>query len=391
MALLVAQVARAEGEDEQMPSPMPTVPSPADPLPDIEARDFSVRIVKRSKSAKVYLLEDVSDAQTRLGKILLLRRESNLVMAFRVIKLYPEKKQFAAKRVRRYGDIHVLDPDESYMALEKVGDVTLPPPTAQDKADLKELEGLEGISPAAGGAAANPETAPVTGVPSTPAAPAATANSAGPETEAQPFDAELDSSTTPPPEGATDSEASTSKRASEDEEDPLAHLGVTIDEVNPLDPNKQWLTGAFGFFRNSTPQGSGAYFAGGGVRYAFTLGKMLFLRRAHAQDSIAAEAGVFYYKIINFQTTNDAYEVMPLIGTARYTINFSENFGIFFYAGIVQNNVTRSSGGTEEVKAVLNAAFPAAGGGILFRVGPNWDARVDLGIDQASLGLVLRF
>jgi hypothetical protein len=166
---------------------------------------------------------------------------------------------------------------------------------------------------------------------------------------------------------------------------------MTVDEVNSLDPNLQWLTASFGFFRNYGADGQSAYFTGGGLRYAVTLGKSLFLRRAHAQDSLALEAGAFYYKILNFQGNNDSYAVVPLIGTLRYNILFGENFGIFFYGGIMQNNVTSVVGGNEDAKAVLSSVFPAAGAGILFRVGPSWDARVDLGIESIGLGLVLRF
>ena len=374
----------AELDEPALPTPEPTVPSPASTLPEIEARDFSVKVVQRSKSAKIYLFDDLSDAKTRAGKILLLRQESNLIMAFRVLKTYPDKKQFAAKRVRRYGEVQVLEPQAAYMALEKVGDVVIPPPTAQDKADLKELEA--GPNASVSSDAAPPPTADSTSNPP-PLAPIP---------EVQAYDTDLDAATTPPPAGAADSENSGAKKSGEEEEDALAHLGAAIDEVNSIDTNRQWLTAGIGYLRNNTVSGSPAYYAGLGLRYGLTLGKMLFLRRAHVQDSVAAEAGAFYYKILNYNNQEgNAYEVLPLIGTFRYNILFSENFGIFFYAGIVQNMVTSVAGGTEaeqaQYKSALHSTFPAAGGGLLFRVGPNWDARVDLGIDQATLGLVLRF
>jgi hypothetical protein len=129
--------ARAEGSDPAVPR----VPSPADTLPNIEARSFDVRVAKRSKSAKTYLFEDINQARTRVGKILLLRRDSQPVMAFRIVKTYyPAKNEFAAKQVRTYGDIAKIEPGSSYSGLEKVSDVVAPPPTAQDRADLKELE-----------------------------------------------------------------------------------------------------------------------------------------------------------------------------------------------------------------------------------------------------------
>lgn len=347
-------------------SPTPSAPEANEPLPDIEARDFAVKISKRSTSTNTYLFDDVSDTRTHPGKILLLRREAEPIMAFRVVKVYPDKKQFAAKRVRRYGSYHVLDPGDSYMALEKVGDVAMPPPTAQDKADLKELE----------------TGAPAAGAPTPPTAP-------GPEV--RPFDADLDAGNSPPPSGGVDTENAKSNPHDDNDDDPEDRFGVTIDEVTPLDPNHQWLTASFGYFNNA-----GSLFAGGGLRYGLSLGKMIFLRRAHVQDSIVVEGGAFFYKIINFQSEGDSYSVLPLVGTVRYNILFGENFGIFFYGGVVQNIVTQASGGanstnTPQVAAALQSVLPAAGGGLLFRVGPNWDARVDLGYDMIGLGLVLRF
>ena len=132
-------------------------------------------------------------------------------------------------------------------------------------------------------------------------------------------------------------------------------------------------------------------YEGGGVRYGLSLGRMVFLRRAHVQDSIAVEAGAFFYKIINFQSQGDSYSVLPLVGTVRYNVLFGENFGIFFYGGVVQNTVTQVSAGDPDVQASLQRVLPAAGGGLLFRVGPNWNARADLGYDMVGLGLTLRF
>jgi hypothetical protein len=71
---------------------------------------------------------------------------------------------------------------------------------------------------------------------------------------------------------------------------------------------------------------------------------------------------------------------------------FGENFGIFFYGGLMQNFVTQvSANATADVQASLQSIVPAVGTGLLFRVGPSWEARVDLGYDMLALGLVLRF
>jgi hypothetical protein len=265
--------------------------------------------------------------------------------------------------VRRYGSYRILDPGDSYLAIEKVGDVVLPPPTAQDKADLKELEGKAPDAPP--GDAAPPPTAPAPAV--------------------QAYDPDLDAGTSPPPSGAVDSD-SAKDNPHDDDDDDDSRFGATIEEVSPLDPHSQWLTLEFGYFNNDNN-----YFAGGGLRYGLSLGKMIFLRRAHLQDSLAIEAGAFLYKVINFKTQGDAYTIASLIGTARYNILFSENFGIFFYGGVMQNFVTDVVGGDPTTQAQLQSYLPAAGAGLMFRVGPSWEARVDLGYEMLGLGLILRF
>jgi hypothetical protein len=340
-------------------------------LPDIKAREFAVTIAKRSTSTRVYVFDDVTGAQTSVGKILLLKHEGEPIMAFRVIKTYPDDKQFAAKRIRRYRDVRTLDIGGNYAALEKVTDVAAPPPTAQDKADLKELENKPATEPEAQASAA--PTAP-----------------AGPAPEVSAYDPDLDAATSPPPSGGVDSENKNGKPEFDEEEDD-SKLGQTIEEAYPIDPSTHWITGGFGFFRdNAGPAGSG-YFAGGGIRYGFTLGRMLIMKRAQIQDALVVEGGIFYYKILNFVAQNDAYAVLPLILTARYDLLFGENLGLFFYAGLMHNSVTSSSGANPDVVTALGSTLPAAGTGVLFRVGPSWDARLDVGFDVIGAGLVLRF
>ncbi len=374
IALLLAAPLRAALAADPAPAATPSAPATAgtpgaidtggldDPaLPDIEARTFAVKVARRSASSKTYLFDDVSDSKTHPGKILLLRREAEPIMAFRVVKIYDDQKQFAAKRIRRYGSYHILDVGDSFAALEKVGDVAIPPPTAQDKADLKELESKPDAAPAP------PPTAPAP--------------------EVHPYDSDLDAGTSPPQSGAVDSDSMKDPAHDrDDDDDEQTRFGQTIEEVMPLDPNNQWLTACFGYFNNG-----GNYFAGAGARYGLSLGKMIFLRKAHLQDSFAIEGGVFFYKILGFATSGDSYSVLPFEATARYNVLFGENFGIFFYGGMMQNIVTQVSGGDAVTQASLQTIVPAVGTGLLFRVGPSWEARVDLGYEMLSLGLMLRF
>lgn len=368
-------------------SPTP-VPSPlSSSLPDIEAREFSVSIVRHSASKRVYLFETAEGNSAHTGRILLLKKNAEPVMAFRVLKLYPSLKQIAAKRVKRYGPAQVLEPGETYDAIEKISDIVPPPPTAKDQADLKELEkGMPGTAPL-------PSAPPVTPGPiSTPSPETVGAPTPGamPHLEVKAYDAELDAGSSPPPSDAEPHSQDADFIHSFDED--LSPSVLTVNEIHPFDINHHWFSGTFGAFRNNGPSGDALYFAGGGLRYGYSLGKMLALDRPNIQDSLVAELGVFLYKLVNFvPNRSDAYTVVPLILTLRYNIQFGENLGLFFYGGIVKNSVVATSQETGDAVAALNSLIPAIGTGLLFRVGPNWDARIDLGFDVFGLGLVLRF
>jgi hypothetical protein len=347
-------------------------------LPEITAREFDVTVTRRSSSNRVYLLEDIENVTPKVGRIILLRKGLDPVMAFRVLRHYPDTKQLAATRVRRYANFRILDSGEQFSAIEKLGDLANTAPSAEDMTDLNELEGAEGGSGFNASTTDHDLTAPT--------APIALS---GPPPEVLPYDPELDVGNAPPPSGAIDSENSREHpEFGDDEEDAM---DLVVDEVTSLDPNSHWFSGGLGLFRADTGPGGIGYFAGGGVRYGLTLGKMLILRRPLVQDSLVAEGGLFFYKILNFSPTNDAYNVLPLIATVRYNIHFGEGLAIFFYGGVMRNNVTSTVSADEDVKAALASPLPAGGGGMLFRVGPNWDARIDLGIDAIGLSLMLRF
>jgi hypothetical protein len=200
---------------------------------------------------------------------------------------------------------------------------------------------------------------------------------------------------------ASDAESAGTDTSSFEESREETRLGQPIEEIYPLDSNSQGLTFSFGAFRNNGPPDSAgdptgaAYFYGGGLRYALTIGTMLFAQSAAVQDTLALEPGVFFYKLVNFiGEDGDAYNLVPIIGTLRYTLNFGENFGLFFYGGLMYNYLLSASGegqAFEDAKVGLASIFPAMGTGLIFRVGPNWDMRFDIGTDVAQLGLMLRF
>lgn len=318
-------------------------------LPDIEAEKFPVKIVRRSSSNRIYLLEVLDDRQPRLGNLILLRKSSRPIMAFRVIRTYVEDKQIAVKRVKRYRPHRFLKSGVEYVAIEKVSDITYEP-SEQDRKDLDELDHRKG-------------------------------NRAQRDLLDEAADAE----------GKKRSQDDDSEDVVEDEED--SHLAVAIEEVKPIETTSQWLTAGFGFVRNNGPPNMpGSYlFSSGNVRYGITLLKRILMKRSGLQDSLVAEGGFYIYKSIGYVSQGDAYTVFSGVGTARYNILFSEAFGIFFYAGYMQSIVIGASQAVDEGLRTLNSQLPVVGGGFLFQVGPSWYTRVDAGLDSVSINLTLKF
>jgi hypothetical protein len=126
-----------------------------------------------------------------------------------------------------------------------------------------------------------------------------------------------------------------------------------------------------------------------GFRYGLTTMKLIFFKNSQVQDSLSPELGLYLYK--SLQSANDTYTVMPVLATMRYNLTFGDSLTLFGYAGLLKNFVIMAFQPDGETLKNLNSFFPAIGAGLLFRVGPNWDTRVDFGTDVLSVGLVLRF
>ena len=316
-------------------------------LPNIEAKTLPVKIVRRSNSNKIYLIEDIKNRQPQVGRILLLKRDEEPFMAFRVLALYPEKQFIAAKRVRKYPGHRVLDDGESFTALEKVADLASLQTSAKDRADLKELETAEGLQP-------------------------------------KHFDPELDSATSPAPENPEKDELQTT----DDLNDTL-----TIEEGSIIDHHRHWITLGFGYLRNNGPPANPTsfYFSAGNLRYAYNVGQRLFVNKPRLQDSLSIEGGVYLYKSLGFVVTTDSYTAMSFAATLRYNLMPSEGFGFFFYTGIIKGFVLAATQQQDSGLAALSSILPALGGGLLFQIGPQWYTRIDMGLDTIGLNLVLRF
>ena len=409
------------------------IPVRDEELPNIEARSFEVRPLRTAESKRTYLFEDASAAKPRVGSILLLKFGEEPVMAFRVLRTYAQNRQFIARRVRRYHKHEMLEENQSYTALERVSEIPVPGHmsyTTEEERDINELQQGMDLGAAAwrneaqgfsrgdfyrsdelpsqlreaelerhreqgnldeeldgGGDDRNPQGE---GLPDT-----------------DDYDPELDAGTSPPPrsgppdndefEGPAIQRAVRRPWRGDDDDD----SGPTsIEEADPIDRDHHALTMQLGFLHNLNSEEKPVYFTGIGLRYGLTLGRMLLLSRPKLQDSLTLEGSAFLYKIANYTQDDDAYTVMPLIGTVRYTVMTSDHFGFFFYGGIGKNLVTPTAFPENadadaltqgEAVEILTRPVTAAGAGLLFKLGPGWEIRADVGLDMIATGLMLRF
>lgn len=333
-------------------------------------------IHQRSRSGRVYLVssDTFADPLPRVGKVLLAKKSDRPHMGLRVLKAYEDTRRFAVKKIKEYQPGTFLIRGTFVDSIEKVGDGSednIPPTTplerAQDARDLRELEG----GAAAGAGADGP--LPPEPQPDLPSEPQPNL----PSPDVQGFDPELDAGVTPlaDPMGSA--------------EDDLSELeDIVVRESVTLDPESRWFSLNLSFMRSGRADGSSPYYLSGGLAYGFDLSKRIFFNDNRAQDSITFEGALHYYQV----SDTASYTVMPTGFTLRYNVFTSENLGFFGYGGLSKNWVVAASDDYDDLEIdALDDFVPAFGVGLLFKVGPQWMARVDLGFDQIGVGLVLRF
>lgn len=200
-----------------------------------------------------------------------------------------------------------------------------------------------------------------------------------------------DAGASPAPGG---SHGNTSLDAGDDGNDDPSQ-GVPLQDSDPIDLHRQWVSAGLGYVRN-TPNGTGSsYFTAAGFRYGYDIARMIFMDSGKTEDSLTAEGAVYFYNILNLDQANDSYNLMPVTLTMRYNMFFTESVGVFLYGGVVKNVIfsANPAGSPTTATRVSNMSLlmPAAGAGLLFQMGPGWYTRIDAGIDIAGLSLVLRF
>lgn len=141
---------------------------------------------------------------------------------------------------------------------------------------------------------------------------------------------------------------------------------------------------------------SGAFYvAAAGPRYSRTLSHPIYFSDKRLQDSLSVDVSLLVSKILDYSdVSGDSYTLVPFVVTGRYNWLYSESFGLFAYGGLIKPFVVTKSGTEPSASAaasVLGSIQVALGVGATLQVGPQWYLRTDIGVDQLSLGLDLRF
>ncbi len=422
-----------------LPAKAPEVPRNADTwtadeanLP-IRASKFTVQILNHSSSGRVYLLQFLGTITPKPGEILLLKIVAEPVMAFRVLKVTPAASTLVGQVIKKYRNQLELQFGERYDAIVKIGEV-------EGISDIIDAPEAEFEDPTWNTSELDPTILPydpdldvgsmspaeiaekAKGIPVTPLSALESkvafleskvitleTKTAANEIEIKRVPAEVAKPSTAPvgknsvendgASGQAKSDESTEKppeRLDDDlleKDDPIATRdSMSVDEVKLFDNYAHWLSAGFGYVTNNAPNGQGIYnFSAGNLKYGVTIGRRVAFDRPHLQDSLVLEGGVYVYKGINFAAQGDSYTVLSMAANLRYNLFFTEGFGIFGYAGILQSNVLASASPVASAITALNSVLPSIGAGFLIQIGPSWYARLDVGFDNTSLNLLLRF
>jgi hypothetical protein len=383
----------------------------ADVLPDIEAHQFKVTPLEKSRTGRVYRFKVDPEQLPKTGNIVLIEVNDKPAMAFRVLKTDALTNEFIGKRVRRYDTTGELSLNEQYPSAEKVADLVTPPPPEvggydpnarplMDPNPNKNLVSATNTAPTA-----RPELNPSPDI-ATPVAQTTPAPQAAPVENAAPivkklnveqYDDDLDSSTSPM-NLKEDSPANTNATATNTdmpdtpEMDPDAD--IQVKERTVINPYRYLAGISVASFMNHTnfifanPSSSG--FTG---YFSNVVKRGLIYKKESPQDSLSMEYGFCAYTVETPNTTGGlgSYSLFPIRAEVRYDLYLSEMFTLFGYGGGQFNWIYSRSQGTVTDAENLEGLQLNLGVGVFYNMGPQWYLRGDVGIDRIALGLALRW
>lgn len=312
-------------------------------LPQIEARNYDVTVIRPSLSRRVYLFKLKSPADMpQVGRMFLVKIGQEPVMALRVLRIYPRYEQFAAKALRVYPGFEALETLAEYRLYERQGEL----------ADLKD-DGEQG------------------------------------------------------PVGKTNetkvTETGASKRQDAEDLSELETAEKLIAKLEAIDTTEDEL-GDRDFYPNAIilqPGSALTYNIGGASAFyapAMNLAwrrnfiSPIFRQKYPLIDGIAFEFGASYYRVRgNVDGVAKLYTVTPLTTRLLYQVPLSEKVILSLYTAVVLQLVPQTVGVTEEELQMAQGFYGTIGGGFWFELGPNWYLTSNLGLDFIGLGVALKF
>lgn len=349
-------------------------------VPEIEARRFDIKAVQKSTSGKIYLFE--SKIIPKTGNLVLVYDGVRPSMAFRVLKNDPDKNQFVAKRIRRYDNISDLSINQSYSSIEKVADL-LPTPENLSKPIL---------------ANAQPESTSTETPAKTEELPGDTVatDESGKPVEDKSEVAQSEPANEQPTEiNDPELDASTVQKLDQiDQENPsddLEMASIEFDEYPFLDPFNNMISVGVGYYGNASNFTlSPTYQNGFGLSFSRVLARNVFLDSKTIQDGFALEVGVIQYSILNLDSNNDRYSMLPFYGNLIYQLYTGHTFGVHGYGGLQFNYMVSASNPGSSLED-LQGFQPNFGIGFTYMMGPQWYFRAEIGWDRAIGGLSLKW
>jgi hypothetical protein len=413
----------SRGADKKAEKKLTTWNSEEAVLP-ITATKYNVIVQRKNTSGRLYVLDFGDQALPKTSEILLLKSAMDPVMALRVIKTVPSGHTIIAQVVKKYPNHTELQNAAQYDAIAKLGDIRgssdiIAAPEAefedpnweksnQEEKTLAYDPELDVGSSSPEEVAASPDdgkSAPVQNLETKVAylesklvsleskiEKGGLAASDDSENRNKSKKHDNDSEKKIIPSGSDTSADKLDNDLLDRDEPSMGRDSTSIDEIKYFDNYSHWLGVGFGYITSLNSTGTSLVNAtAGNLRYGVTLGRRIFFDKVHAQDSIALEGAGYIYKWINFAAAGDSYTVLAGVGSFRYNLFFNSGFGIYAYGGALQANVISNSNGVATAIAVLNSLLPSFGGGVLLEIGPGWFARLNIGYEDTSLNLLLRF
>jgi opacity protein-like surface antigen len=387
-----------------------TLLASAENLPDIDAHQFKIVPLEKSRTGRVYRFKVDPNQLPKTGSILLIEENNKPTLAFRVVQTDFDHSEFIAKRVRRYDTTSDLKINEAYVTVEKLADLVAPPPAETDvfdpnakpMLDPNPSKNLVGKSANNGTTTPPPALADNSNLPpiadNSAANPAPVPTTPNKALDVEKYDDSLDSSTSPTDlksnamdDGATPGAAAAPPPTPDANDD---GYDLEVKERPVLNPYKYMAGFEVAELKNySNLKITGGSFGGFTAYFSQVIKRnVAFKKVVGPQDSLSIEYGFSYYSDDNVNAgSNDDYDILPLRVELRYDLHLSESFTPFAYFGAQYNLITASSNGVTSTFNSLEGFQPNIGVGVFYNIGPQWYLRGDLGVDRIGIGLAIRW